>query len=947
MRAILILLAIMTTLLAPHAPQARAQSLPTDPRLVTGTLDNGFSYIILNHPNPPGRASAYMHISSGSLNETDPQRGIAHYLEHMAFNGSANFKPGDVIPFFQSLGLTFGRHQNAFTSFDQTTYQLQLPDNKPETLDKAFLFFSDVAFRLSLLPEQIDEERGIILEEKRTRISAQQRTGEYILARLAPGSTFGDRIPIGTEETILAVKEQDFRDYYSRWYTASNMTLIVVADMDPALVEASIRKHFSDAPLVPRPQDRPIGVTPQTESRAIVATDDELTQATVTIARIGPARAPATDIKAFRDDLAERLAFECFNRRLEKKIDAGKLKMLRGSAGAGNQARAIRQTAARASGKPSDWKVMLQDLALEVRRASAHGFKAWEVEDARKEILAGLLQASQRESTLPASAILGAMNARIAAGEPIMAAQQRYDLAEKILPTIEPQELTWIFSAAFDPAALTFIAEMPRSIIDGPPAPSEAELVEVGRQAMSITPAAEDQPRLDKPLLEKEPTPGSIAEQSLHEASGVTSAWLSNGVRVHHRFMDYFKNDVRINVTLAGGELLESDANRGVSRAAATAWTTPATRRLSPTEISDLMVGAKITVSGVAGQDVMNMVITGNPADLDRGLQLAHALLTEPKVEQAPLDKLKTNMIQAIRANKLDPTGRFSQVLADTVYPPGDPRPRFPTEEHVQRLNAPEAQAWLDQRIKESPIEVTIIGDIPLDRALDLAARYFGSLPERPRIGPGLFTAQRTLPAPTAPREQTIDLPTQSAKSMVMCGFGGPDAADLKDVRLMTMAAKILTTRMVKEVREEAQLVYSINANCSPGEIYPGYGLFFTAAPTDPQKVDRLVEKLESMFDTFAKDGPTDDEVTVAKKQQANLLDESMKTPPFWSSQVSALTYRGRNLDDVLAGPAAYESMTASEIREAFTRYHTPNSRIRAVLRSQPVNTTPPTPPGQ
>lgn len=942
MRAIFALLAVMTTLLA-----ARAQDLPTDPRLITGTLDNGFSYIILKHDNPPGRASAYMHVSSGSLNETDPQRGIAHYLEHMAFNGSENFKPGDVIPFFQSLGLTFGRHQNAFTSFDQTTYQLQLPDNQPETLDKALLFFSDVAFRLSLLPEEIDEERGIILEEKRTRLSAQQRIGEYILARLAPGSTFGERIPIGTEETIQSVQAPDFRDYYSRWYTASNMTLMVVADMDTDAVIDSIRRHFAQAPQLPRPEDRPVGVTPQAQSRAIVATDDEVTQATVTISRIGPARPPVTDLRSFRDDLAERLAFECFNRRLGKKIDEGKLKMLRGSAGAGNQARALRQSAARASGRPAEWRVMLQDLALEVRRASAHGFKPWEVEDARRELLAGLQRAVERESTLPATAILGAMNARIAAGEPLMSARQRLDLAEKVLPTIEPQELTWIFSAAFDPEALTFIAELPRSIIDGPPAPTEDQLIEIGRQAMSVTPAAEEQARADKPLLEKEPTPGTVVEQTTHEASGVTSAWLSNGVRIHHRFMDYFKNDVRISIALAGGELLESDSNRGVSRAAALAWTTPATRRLTPTDITDLMVGARINVSGVAGQDVMNLVVSGSPDDLERGMQLAHALLTEPVVLQAPLDKLKTSMIQAIRANKLDPGGRFGQLLADTVYPQGDPRPRFPTEEHVERLNVEEAQAWLDQRLKDSPIEVSIVGDIPLDRALDLAARYLASLPERPRIAPDSYASQRRLPAPSGPREQAIELPTQSQKSMVMCGFGGPDTSSLDDVRRMNMAARILTTRMVKEVREADQLVYSISASSSPGEVFPGYGLFFASAPTDPQKVDRLVEKLESMYETFAKDGPTEEEVEVARRQQANVLDESMKTPPFWSSQIAGLTYRDRNLDDILAGPDAYQSMTADEIREAFSRYHRPESRIRCVLRTVPINATTAAPAGQ
>ena len=166
---------------------ARGQPLPTDPRLVTGELDNGLKYIVMRHNNPPNRAAVWLHIASGSLNETDKQRGIAHYLEHMAFNGSTNFPPGSVIPFFQSLGLTFGQHQNAFTSFDQTTYQLALPDNNPETLQKAMLFLSDVGLRLEMPGAEIENERQVILEERRTRLGGRQRVSDYWFENLAPG----------------------------------------------------------------------------------------------------------------------------------------------------------------------------------------------------------------------------------------------------------------------------------------------------------------------------------------------------------------------------------------------------------------------------------------------------------------------------------------------------------------------------------------------------------------------------------------------------------------------------------------------------------------------------------------------------------------------------------------------------------------------------------------
>ena len=195
---------------APGPPPASsradaAELLPTDLALVTGTLANGLRYIVSRNQNPPDRVAIWLHVASGSLNESEDTRGLAHYLEHMAFNGSSNFPPGSLVPFFQSLGMTFGRDQNAFTSFDQTVYVLALPDTKPATLDRGLLYLSDVAFRMSLLPEEIDKERQIILEEKRARASPRQRVRDDVLARLAPESTLGRRLPIGTEETIRAM----------------------------------------------------------------------------------------------------------------------------------------------------------------------------------------------------------------------------------------------------------------------------------------------------------------------------------------------------------------------------------------------------------------------------------------------------------------------------------------------------------------------------------------------------------------------------------------------------------------------------------------------------------------------------------------------------------------------------------------------------------------------
>src|SRR5207244_2178641 len=235
-----------------------AQFKPGDQMM--STLPNGLTYIICPHRNPEGRVSIWLHVASGSLNETDSTRGLAHYLEHMAFNGSANFAPGSVVPFFQSLGLAFGRDQNAFTSFDQTTYQLTLPGGGRDVVEKGLLFMSDVAMRMSLGATEIDGERQIILEEKRARASAQQRVQDQVYERLAPESTLGRRLPIGVEQTITSVTRPDFQDYYSRWYVPSNMTVIVVGDTDPAMVAEVIQQQFGGGRAVPRPTPRDAGV---------------------------------------------------------------------------------------------------------------------------------------------------------------------------------------------------------------------------------------------------------------------------------------------------------------------------------------------------------------------------------------------------------------------------------------------------------------------------------------------------------------------------------------------------------------------------------------------------------------------------------------------------------------------------------------------------------------
>ena len=936
MRAVLVLVMTAVLQMLPLVP-ARAASLadeklPTDPALVTGALPNGLAYIIRPHKNPESRVGIWLHVASGSLNETEAQRGLAHYLEHMAFNGTANFPPGSVVPFFQSLGMAFGRDQNAFTSFDQTTYTLTLPGGGRELVEKGMLYMADIAVRMSLEPAEIDSERQVILEEKRARAGARQRVQDQIYERLAPESTIGRRLPIGIEQTIKSVTRPDFQDYYSRWYVPSNMTLIVVGDTDPAMVADVIAQQFGGGPTVPKPAPRAAGVKPTMGPRAIVVIDPELTRADVSILRLEPPRGPVTTVGEERRQLVERIGMWAFDRRTSAEIAAGRASFLESDASVQEWPGTMRMISLEASGLPGTWRTMLKDLGIALQRARLHGFTEREVQDARVALLADAEEGVRREATRPAREVLRQLNGDVTRGSRPMSAAQKLGLLQRLLPGITAREVSDAFAAAFDPSRAMFIAELPAS----DEVPKEAQFLALSRTAVAVKPGKPVDVTRATTLLAAVPRGGVVAESLPHTASGVTSMWLDNGVRVHHRHMDQRKNEASIAITLAAGPIQETAADRGITEAALRAWDRPATSRLSSTQIRDLMTGAKVRVRGGATGDTVTLTVSGDAAELERGLQLAYLLLTDPLIEPPALEQWRDAEVQRINQRKSQPM----QVLADTtaaaIYPPGEVRAKALTVEQVRAITRPAAQAWLRRLITEAPIEVAVVGDVDRDTATRLAAKYLGALPARPRISDKTLADLRAIRRSQGPISIAESIEVLTPQAGVLAGFFGANLRDVRDTRLLNVASRVLTTRMTKSIREERQLVYSIGASSEPAVVYPGFGLFVAMAPTDPGKAPALATAIEEMFADFAKDGPTPDELVVAKKQMANFLDETLKTPNFWLSRLSTLDYRALGLDDLLDAPAQYQRFTAQEIQEAFARYGRPDARFRFIITPRP-----------
>ncbi len=926
------------------------QALPEDPSLVRGQLDNGLRYIVCKHANPPGKAIVWMHMSSGSLNETARQRGLAHYLEHMAFNGSENFPPGQVVPFFQSMGMTFGRDQNAFTNMTQTTYQLTLPKADTDTLGKGMMFFSDIVSKLALTPKEIDAERQIILEERRRGLSGRQRTGEIVAKRTTPGSIYGDRLTIGTEETIKGAQEQDFRDYYGKWYAASNATVMVVADAETADVVKVIKEQFGGAPKRAKPADQAVGIKAYDTSFAVVATDPEIRGESLDITWILPPKAPTTTFAGYREDLVLRLGEQAFNRRMGDKEARGGLDFAGARVSARNQAGVMYE--AGISGRASSagkWKGALEGIAMELQRARAFGFTERELSEVKRDMITGAERAVETEGTVQSGQLISRFNNAVASEEPISSPKQRLALLKETLASITPEEVGKRFTTEFEPKAVAFVAVMPT----GEGVPTEAQLLEIGLKALAVKPSQETEAEHTTASLMKEaPKGGAVAETTEHAATQVHQSWLSNGARVNYRFMDQQKNQVSITISLLGGELLETADNRGITSAAQLAWGRAATKSLTSTEIRDIMNGKKVNVrgggfggfgggrggrggggGGGGGGDGISLSISGNPSELELGFQLAYLLLTEPKIEQTAFDQFKTRQKESLAEDGRSPQAVGMRAVAAATYPDSEPRTKRPTPANIEKLTIEAAQAWLEKLIKESPIEITIVGDLPREMAMELTAKYLGALPARERVSSKTYAGLRKIERPKGARtvEKLVD--TQTDQAMVYSGFYNVDESDRAAVRAMAMAARVLSTRMTKEVREEAQLVYSISASSRPGTTYPGFGVFAATAPTDPLKTSALVEKLHSMYEVFAKDGPSEEEMVVARKQMATTIADQVREPQYWSTRLNQITFRGANLDDIAGDLDAYQALTAKSVHETFAKQYSRDNSIVVVVK--------------
>jgi zinc protease len=936
------LILLLAPLLACAANFAHETSdLPADPAIHWGRLDNGLRYVLLHNQEPKGRVSARLAVRVGSLYENENQRGLAHYLEHMAFNGSTHFPSASVIEFFQRLGMDFGGDTNASTNFDRTLYQLELPDTKPATLREALTFFADVAGGLTLAPDKIEKERGIILSEKRARDSVGLRTFVAELEFLVPDTRFPQRLPIGLEEVIRTATHDRFAEFYNAWYRPERMVLVLAGDIDPAAVEPLVQELFSPlAARAPAPPEPRLGtVTAPDRIIAGLHPEPEAGSTNVALETVVP-YAYEPDTAALRlKYLPRTLALRMLNQRLSILAKQEGAPFLSGLVGVTEQYDFFRNASVELNCRPDQWPAALGVAEQELRRALEHGFQPDELAEAVAEMRNNLEQAVRTAATRRSSELADELADDVLDRSVSTHPAANLALYGPALAKITPDDCAAALRATWSETPGRRIFVTGNLALPGAP-PAITAAYEASR---AVPVAAHAKSEAGAFAYTDFGPAGEVVKQTAVDDLGATLLQFQNGVRLNLKPTDFEAGSIRVSVRVGGGLLTMPTDQPGLALIANVAFTPGGLGRHSVDDLERILAGKTIGLGFGTQEDAFNFSGTTNRADLLLQLQLFCAFLTDPGYRPEAIRQVQKGAEQLYARLEHTPDGPL-QLEVERLLASGDVRFGLPPKEVLLARNLGELKSWLTPEFARGPIELAIVGDLDPAATVAAVARTFGALP--PRAAKPGYTAARRVALPARPLNRQYEVPTEIPKALVRLYWPATDNNDVKLARRLRLLADVFTDRLRVKIREEMGGTYSPNAASDLSDAYPGYGWLVADATVAPAAARTIADAIRAVAAALHDGGVTAEELVRAKQPVLTALRESSRTNEYWLNTVLASAQEfPQRLDWSRSRYTDNESVTTAELSALAKQYLDPARASEFIVL--PVPGKPGTPAGK
>jgi zinc protease len=905
-----------------------ASDLKPDPAARFGTLPNGLRYVVLPNHEPKNRASLRLLVQAGSLFETESQRGLAHYLEHMAFNGSTHYAPDTLVKFFQNMGMNFGGDTNAYTSFDRTVYMLELPDTKDTTLAEGLQVFADYAGGLLLLDKMVDKERGIILSEKRTRDSVEYRTFEAQFNFVLGSTLFPHRMPIGQQEIIEKADRTPFLDFYNTWYRPERIAVIVVGDIDPANVEKLITTAMSGvtdrAPARPLPDYGKVALP--TGLRVDFHAEPEAAATTVSIETVTP-YAHETDNTANRlKYLPRELATAMLDRRLSILAKTENATFTEGHNSVGEQYDFYREASIDLTCKPGQWSAALATADQELRRALEFGFQPAELKEAVANYTNGLEQAAKTAATRHSNQLAGEILDSIAENNVFTTPADDLALFASALAKVTPEDCANALRAAWA-APHRYLLVAGNAAIPGDAVAAITSTYSTAH-AVAVTPPEKI---ADSAWAYTDfGAPGVVSKREHIDDLDITLVTFANGVRLNLKKTDFEANRIRVNVRAGTGQLTEPRNQPGLAFFASNTFSAGGLGRHSTDDLQTLLAGRTVGFGFRAGIDALSFGATTNREDLLLQLQLITAYMTDPgyrpealRLAQKGIDQLYTGLEHTTNGPLQTEVPRL---LAD-----GDTRFGLPPKAVTLSRTLDEVKAWLAPQLASGPVEIALVGDLDIDATIAAVARTLGALP--PRTARPALTAERQVSFPAKAFAKDYAVPTEIPKGVIAIYWPTTDANEIHRTRRLTLLGEVLSDRLRVKVREELGGAYSPGAGSLPSDTYTNYGYMLANVTVDPAKAAQIADVVVAVATDLYKNGVTADELQRAKQPVLTSLRESARTNAYWiGSVLGKAQEKPEVLDWCRSRYNDFEAITKADLDTLAQTYLTPDRAFRVIV---------------
>jgi zinc protease len=904
-------------------------ALPVGPQVKVGKLPNGLTYYIQKNTRPERKLELRLVVKAGSILEDEDQQGLAHFVEHMAFNGSTHFQKHELVDYLQSIGVKFGADLNAYTSFDETVYVLPIPLDRPENLGKAFQVLEDWAHGLTFDEAVIDKERGIVLEELRLGKGAGDRIGKQLYPKIYNGSRYAERLPIGKEEVLRSFAPDTLRRYYRDWYRPDLMAVVAVGDIDPKVIEKLVKAHFGKLTNPKPARPRVYAEIPRREqTEAVVVTDKEAGGNSILIRYpVQPVREPNT-VRGYREQLVEGLFGGMLGARLQELSQLAEPPFLRGGSALGHLTPFYKSFNASAVIGPGGALRAIEALVRENERARRYGFGQAELDRAKKNMLRSYERIYNEREKTDSGAYVAEYMRNFLQQEPIPGIAAEYGYATGMLPGITLDEMN-AYTRRTIPANSGKLVIYSGIDSPGAPPPQGDALLAALAAAEQAEVAPHEEKALGTQLMAQPPKAGSIISESEDKRLGLTHLTLSNGVKVILKPTDFRNDQVVMSAARFGGQSLYGDADIVNARYASAIVASMGVKDYSPLDLSKVLAGKAAAVTmGLSGYSEVLGASSG-ATDIETMLQLLWLRFDTVRRDDDLFKSFIGKQVEAARNRLAQPGARFGDTVVSALYNnhPRAPRPLRPEE--FGQISLERSMAIYRERFSSAKdLTFVIVGSFDPVKLKPLLATYLGSLPT-PEI-PVAWRDVGLRPVKGVVKRAVYSGSEQ--KSTISLTFTGEAPfSEAEQMRLQALV-EVLNIRIIEVLREQLSLIYGGSAGASLGRIpYGNYTLSVTL-PTGPENVDKVLAATFAEFDRLKREGPQAADLAKVKQNWIQNHRKALRENGYWLGRLQSSLMDGTDPAALLTHEERVNALGAAEVQDAARRYLNTENYVQVVL---------------